>query len=201
MFLERPCTIPRMCSFEGQRCGYSSSGKVHWLHRNGYTATTTGPKTDHTLETKLGQRKSWQIEIFKFCYLFTELYRLLLFHVQVTTWWSTQTKPSFPPAPPLSSPPSFNWEAPEQSVCISGTIWEEGTLVSKVLTQNTHWQPRPGETCLNSVHLAGYLTVYVKPEKGERVKIFSENLNQGDIWHLGNGNVTSGLASWQVHQN
>lgn len=72
MFLERPCTIPRMCSFEGQRCGYSSSGKVHWLHRNGHTATTTGPKTDHTLETKLGQKKSWQIEIFNYCCLFTE---------------------------------------------------------------------------------------------------------------------------------
>lgn len=60
-FLERPCTVPRMCSFEGQRCGYSSSGAVHWLHRSGHTATTTGPKTDHTLETELGERESHEI--------------------------------------------------------------------------------------------------------------------------------------------
>ena len=52
---ERPCTLPRMCSFEGQQCGYSSSGKVNWLYRNGYATTMNGPMTDHTLETKLGE--------------------------------------------------------------------------------------------------------------------------------------------------
>lgn len=60
VFVDRPCTVARMCSFEGQRCGYNSFGKVHWLHRSGRTATTTGPKTDHTLETELGERKSHQ---------------------------------------------------------------------------------------------------------------------------------------------
>ncbi|XP_037547712.1 apical endosomal glycoprotein [Nematolebias whitei] len=143
MFLERPCTIPRMCSFEGQRCGYSSSGKVHWLHRNGYTATTTGPKTDHTLETKLG------------------------YYMMVDT---------------------------DKAILPAGA-----TSVLTSLVQ-------PGSTRTECVYFwyhmgggnPGYLTVYVKPEKGERVKIFSENLNQGDIWHLGNGNITSGLASWQL---
>lgn len=54
-FVDRPCTVPRACSFEGQRCGYSSSGQVHWLHRNGHSTTIAGPKTDHTLETELGE--------------------------------------------------------------------------------------------------------------------------------------------------
>lgn len=54
-FVEGLCTVPRMCSFEGQHCGFDSFGKVHWLHRSGSTTTTTGPKTDHTLETELGE--------------------------------------------------------------------------------------------------------------------------------------------------
>ncbi|XP_034565719.1 apical endosomal glycoprotein [Notolabrus celidotus] len=49
-----PCTVPRMCSFEGQLCAYSSSGSVQWLHRRGYLSTLAGPKTDHTLETEYG---------------------------------------------------------------------------------------------------------------------------------------------------
>nr|XP_015798985.2 apical endosomal glycoprotein [Nothobranchius furzeri] len=53
-FLNRPCTIPRMCSFEGQNCGYTGSGKIRFLHRNGHGSSTTGPKTDHTLGTELG---------------------------------------------------------------------------------------------------------------------------------------------------
>lgn len=54
-FVASPCTVPRMCSFEGQQCGYSSSGQAHWLHRSGHTTTISGPKTDHTLETELGK--------------------------------------------------------------------------------------------------------------------------------------------------
>uniref|UniRef100_A0A3Q3FYI5 MAM domain-containing protein n=1 Tax=Labrus bergylta TaxID=56723 RepID=A0A3Q3FYI5_9LABR len=53
-FLSGPCTAPRMCSFEGHQCGYSTSGKVQWLHRSGYPATLTRPKTDHTLGTEHG---------------------------------------------------------------------------------------------------------------------------------------------------
>uniref|UniRef100_A0A3B5LIQ1 MAM domain-containing protein n=1 Tax=Xiphophorus couchianus TaxID=32473 RepID=A0A3B5LIQ1_9TELE len=52
-FLVGPCTIPRKCSFEGQKCGYSSYGAINWLHRNGHTTTANGPKTDHTLGTEL----------------------------------------------------------------------------------------------------------------------------------------------------
>lgn len=57
-FVAGPCTVPRVCSFEGQRCGYRTSGKAHWLHRSGFTTTITGPKTDHTLETEQGERES-----------------------------------------------------------------------------------------------------------------------------------------------
>lgn len=53
-FAQHPCTAPRMCSFEGQQCGYNSFGKIYWLHRSGYTSTTSGPKVDHTLETEQG---------------------------------------------------------------------------------------------------------------------------------------------------
>jgi len=38
----------------------------------------------------------------------------------------------------------------------------------------------------------------MKPVKGERVKIFSDSLNQGDVWRHGNGNISSGLVDWQV---
>lgn len=56
-FVNRPCSVPRMCSFEGQRCGYSTFGKIAWVHRSGSTTTTVGPRTDHTLETDTGERK------------------------------------------------------------------------------------------------------------------------------------------------
>ncbi|KAG7279276.1 hypothetical protein CRUP_033212 [Coryphaenoides rupestris] len=53
--LERPCSVPRLCSFEGQRCDYTSSGDIRWGHRNGHEAGPAGgPKTDHTLQTELG---------------------------------------------------------------------------------------------------------------------------------------------------
>lgn len=45
---------------------------------------------------------------------------------------------------------------------------------------------------------AGSLTVYVKPVKGERLKIFSDSLSQGDYWLHGNGNTSSALVDWQV---
>ncbi len=57
-FLEGTCTVPSMCSFENQLCGYSSSGKVNWLHRSGIYTAANGPYIDHTLETELGESKS-----------------------------------------------------------------------------------------------------------------------------------------------
>lgn len=45
---------------------------------------------------------------------------------------------------------------------------------------------------------SGSLTLYMKPVKGERVKIFSDSLEQGHIWRHGNGNISSGLVDWQV---
>lgn len=38
----------------------------------------------------------------------------------------------------------------------------------------------------------------MKPVKGERMKVFSDSLNQGDEWRHGNGNILSNLVDWQV---
>lgn len=48
------------------------------------------------------------------------------------------------------------------------------------------------------MYFAGSLTLYMKPVKGERVKIFSDSLNQGDVWRHGNGNISSDHVNWQV---
>ena len=51
----------------------------------------------------------------------------------------------------------------------------------------------------NCVYFAGSLTLYMKPVKGERVKIYSDKLNQGDVWRHGNGNISSAAGvDWQV---
>ncbi|XP_030004444.1 apical endosomal glycoprotein isoform X1 [Sphaeramia orbicularis] len=141
-FVDGLCSAPRLCSFEGQECGYSSSGDIRWLYRNGHTATRTGPKTDHTLETELG------------------------FYMMVNT--GSDLLPA------------------------GGT----STLASPVRygTAHTH--------CLHFwYHMGGAdpgsLTVYMKPVKGERVKIFSDHLNQGDVWRHGNGNISS-VEDWQL---
>uniref|UniRef100_A0AAY5KGB2 MAM domain-containing protein n=1 Tax=Esox lucius TaxID=8010 RepID=A0AAY5KGB2_ESOLU len=44
----------------------------------------------------------------------------------------------------------------------------------------------------------GSLTVYMKPVKGDQVKIFSNSLEQGDTWRHGNGNISSTTTDWQV---
>ncbi|XP_040915419.1 apical endosomal glycoprotein [Toxotes jaculatrix] len=142
-FVASPCSMPRMCSFEGHRCGYSSSGTVHWLHRSGYTATMTGPKTDHTLETELG------------------------FYMMANTGASIL--------------PSGN-----RAVLTSPV--RQGTAK----TECVHfWYHMGGEK-------PGSLTVYMKPVKGERVKVFSDSLNQGDVWRHGNSNISSALVDWQL---
>uniref|UniRef100_A0A8C3A127 MAM domain-containing protein n=1 Tax=Cyclopterus lumpus TaxID=8103 RepID=A0A8C3A127_CYCLU len=142
-FVDRPCTIPMMCSFEGQRCGYSSSGRVHWLHRSGHTATLTGPKTDHTLETELG------------------------FYMMVNT--------------------GANF-LPSGGTSVLASPVRQGTAK----TECVHfWYHMGGVN-------PGSLTLYMKPVKGERVKIFSDSLNQGDVWRHGNGNISSALVDWQL---
>ena len=59
-----------------------------------------------------------------------------------------------------------------------------------LLTQRKHSMT----VCASS----GSLTLYMKPVKGERVKIFSDSLEQGYIWRHGNGNISSSLVDWQV---
>ncbi|XP_033831819.1 apical endosomal glycoprotein isoform X2 [Periophthalmus magnuspinnatus] len=44
----------------------------------------------------------------------------------------------------------------------------------------------------------GTLTVYMKPVKGKRVKIFSDRLNQGEVWRHGSGNISPDLVDWQL---
>ena len=87
-FLARPCSVPRMCSFEGQRCGYSSSGRVQWLHRSGSTATMGGPTTDHTLETERGERR-WDQTTLRFKCVSRKLIKVKLwfsgFYMMVNT--------------------------------------------------------------------------------------------------------------------
>ncbi|XP_044029538.1 apical endosomal glycoprotein isoform X2 [Siniperca chuatsi] len=142
-FVGRPCTVPRMCSFEGQRCGYSSSGKVHWLHRSGNTATTPGPKTDHTLETELG------------------------FYMMANTGANI---------------------LPSGGTAVLTSPVRKGTAK----TECVHfWYHMGGVN-------PGSLTLYMKPVKGERVKIFSDSLNQGDVWRHGNSNISSALVDWQL---
>lgn len=60
-FVGRKCTVPRMCSFEEQLCGFTTSG---WHRRNGRTSAAIGPETDHTLETPVGEAKSIWEEVY-----------------------------------------------------------------------------------------------------------------------------------------
>ncbi|KAK2872509.1 hypothetical protein Q8A67_022406 [Cirrhinus molitorella] len=52
-FVTGPCSMPTMCSFESQTCGYTSSGRARWVHQS-WASAKTGPKTDHSLETENG---------------------------------------------------------------------------------------------------------------------------------------------------
>ncbi|XP_041825093.1 apical endosomal glycoprotein [Melanotaenia boesemani] len=142
-FLAGPCTTPRMCSFEGQQCGYSSSGKVKWLHRSGHSSLMTGPKTDHTLETELG------------------------FYMMVHT--------------------GADILPPDATSVLTSTV-RQGKAKTECVQ---FWYHIGGEN-------PGSLTVYMKPVKGERVKLFSDSLNQGDVWRHGNGNISSNLLDWQL---
>ncbi|KAK2888523.1 apical endosomal glycoprotein [Channa argus] len=143
VFVDRPCSVPRMCSFEGQKCGYSSSGKVQWLHRSGHTSTITGPNTDHTLETVLG------------------------FYMMANT--------------------GKNFLSSGQTAVLTSPV-RQG--IAK--TECVHFWYRMGGVN------PGSLTVYIKPVKGERVKIFSDSLNQGNVWRHGNGNISNALMDWQL---
>uniref|UniRef100_A0A3Q0T4Q7 MAM domain-containing protein n=1 Tax=Amphilophus citrinellus TaxID=61819 RepID=A0A3Q0T4Q7_AMPCI len=142
-FSDNPCSIPRVCSFEGQQCGYTSSSKVLWLHLNGYTSASNGPKTDHTLETELG------------------------FYMVVNTSASV---------------------LPSGSTAVLTSLVHQGTARTECL----HFWYHMGEVN------PGSLTVYVKTVKGERVKIFTSSLNQGDVWRLGYANISTELEDWQL---
>lgn len=52
-FVKGPCSLPTMCSFEGQRCGYTNNRDGLWVHQS-WDATRIGPQTDHSLETQMG---------------------------------------------------------------------------------------------------------------------------------------------------
>ncbi|XP_061657393.1 apical endosomal glycoprotein [Syngnathoides biaculeatus] len=138
-----PCSVPRMCSFEGQQCGYRSSGYLYWVLGNGHTAKATAPKIDHSLETELGS------------------YILVKTGGNVLPVGATTT---------LTSPVR---QGTDKTECIN--FWYHMT------------SENPGS-----------LSVYMKPVKGERVKIFTDSLNQGDVWRHGNGNISSNVVDWQL---
>ncbi|XP_053334693.1 apical endosomal glycoprotein [Clarias gariepinus] len=52
-FVKGSCSLPTMCSFEGQRCDYTNNRDGLWVHQS-WDTTRTGPKTDHSLETEMG---------------------------------------------------------------------------------------------------------------------------------------------------
>ncbi|XP_067430915.1 apical endosomal glycoprotein isoform X1 [Thunnus thynnus] len=143
VFAEGPCTVPRTCSFEGQQCGFTSSGEVRWIHRNGRGVTLAGPKADHTLETDLG------------------------YYMMVNTGAKI---------------------LPSGGTSVLTSPVRHGTMKTECVN---FWYHTDGVN-------PGYLTVYMKPVKGERVKIFSDTLSQGKVWRHGNGNISSVLVDWQV---
>ncbi|XP_034048992.1 apical endosomal glycoprotein [Thalassophryne amazonica] len=142
-FVAKPCAMPERCTFEGQQCGYSNSGRSYWVHRNGHPATITGPKTDHTLETEEG------------------------FYMAVNT--------------------GSNNLPPGSTAVLTSPI-HKGTTKTQCLQ---FWYHKGGEN-------PGSLVVYMKPVKGERVKIFSNTLNLGDGWRHGNANISSALVDWEL---
>uniref|UniRef100_A0A3B5AVT8 MAM domain containing 4 n=1 Tax=Stegastes partitus TaxID=144197 RepID=A0A3B5AVT8_9TELE len=142
VFLEGSCTVPRICSFEGQQCGYESSGQVRWLHHSGFTSTN-GPKSDHTLETPLG------------------------FYMMVNSGATV---------------------LPSGGTTVLTSSVRQGTTKTECVS---FWYHMGGED-------PGSLSVFMKPVKGDRVKIFSNSLDQGDVWRHGNGNISSGLVDWQL---
>ncbi|CAL8317808.1 unnamed protein product [Lota lota] len=142
--LERPCTVPRLCSFEGQSCGYTSSGDVRWGQRNGHAvASSGGPKTDHTLETDMG-------------------YYMMVYS-------------------------GVDDLRPDGRSTLSSPV-QPGSRG----TQCVHfWYHMGGEH-------PGFFSVYMKPVTGDRVKLFSNNLDQGDVWRHGNANISSAMVDWQL---
>ncbi|KAG7476848.1 hypothetical protein MATL_G00087170 [Megalops atlanticus] len=141
--LARPCGAQSICSFEGQTCGYTSSGDSRWVHQNQVSGgVKPGPTTDHTLETEAGY------------------YMIADTSVEVLPLGSMTN---------LTSP---SRSAAPQTECVH------------------FWYHMGGDK-------PGSLSVYVKPQKGERMKVFSDSLNQGDAWRHGKGNISS-TEDWQL---
>ncbi|KAK3524127.1 hypothetical protein QTP70_018036, partial [Hemibagrus guttatus] len=140
-FVKGPCSLPTMCSFEGQRCGYTNNRDGLWVHQT-WDETRIGPKTDHSLETEMGY--------------------YMLAHSGLNA-------------------------LPQGSVT---------TLTSPIRHGVTHtecvhfWYNMGG-------HNPGTLSVYVKPADGDRILLFSNSLNQGEVWRLGMGNVSC-HGDWQL---
>ncbi|XP_041916019.1 apical endosomal glycoprotein [Alosa sapidissima] len=130
------CSLPSLCSFEGQTCGYTSTstGSPLWAHQRA-GAGPNGPKTDHTMETENG------------------------FYMVANTGADA---------------------LPRASV---------STLTSSVRTASSNtecvhfWYHTGGEK-------PGSLSVYVKPKSGDRIKIFTNTINQGDMWRHANANIS-----------
>ncbi|XP_028318573.1 apical endosomal glycoprotein [Gouania willdenowi] len=140
--VERRCRMTRSCSFEGEVCGYKSSGSMKWLHLRGQDATKHRPERDHTLETTHGS------------YMLLDTSESLL--------------PSGGSA--LITSPSHKGTA--HTDCLSFWFHMGGA--------------KPG-----------FLSVYLRPTGGERVKLFSSS-GSGETWRHGNSNISAGIVDWQL---
>ncbi|TSK72085.1 Glutamine synthetase [Bagarius yarrelli] len=140
-FVPGPCSLPTMCSFEGQHCGYTSKRDGLWVHQ-AWDAARTGPKTDHSLQTEIGY--------------------YMLAHSGVD-------------------------DLPRGSVTTLNSPVRRGLTFTECVY---FWYTMGGKK-------TGTLSLYVKPVVGDRMLLFSNSLNQGEVWRLGMGNVSC-HGDWQL---
>ncbi|XP_062410889.1 apical endosomal glycoprotein-like [Sardina pilchardus] len=131
------CSLPSLCSFEGQKCGYTTtnSGSPPWVHQRA-GAGPNGPKTDHTMETENG------------------------FYMVANTGADS---------------------LPQDSKIILAT---SDRSASSDMECVHFWYHTGGEK-------PGKLSVFVRPMSGDATEIFTNTINQGDMWRHGNANIRS----------
>ncbi|XP_030625025.1 apical endosomal glycoprotein isoform X2 [Chanos chanos] len=140
-FVPGSCALPNMCSFEGQNCGYTSTGTPSWVLQS-WASSETGPKTDHTLDTKTGY--------------------YMMIHSGTET-------------------------LPQGSVSTLTSPVHRGVDYTECLQ---FWYYMGGDN-------PGSLNVFVKPVKGDRIKLFSSSVNQGDVWRHASANI-DWHGDWQL---
>lgn len=88
----------------------------------------------------------------------------------------------------------------DKTACVQFWYYIGGETPGETLTcKPTISGDRQKQTRLTPDNSAGSLTLYMKLLSGRRVKIFSNSLNQGDMWRHASGNISSGAEDWKVH--